>query len=205
MARTLLLAALSAACGAAAPTPMVGHRGGERLLDLGDGVELALDPTTTEGWIRVTEREGDRELAFNEKDAEGAWARLEIHRFSVDADTARALQADPERLKGRYVADRPAQLLATAGRRALVSDTSLPYGSHHVDEPGGGHSTVEDLPRYQWTAALVTTSAVVVIVYVADLTRREDRELDPDEALRQGRERHGARAAALLDRLRARR
>lgn len=205
MPRVLLLAAaLVAACGAPAPPSPVEHRGGERLLDLGDGLALVLDPSTTERFIQVTEREGSREIVLNEQDAEGAWARLVIHRFPVEPGAARALAADPERLKGRYVPDRPAQLLATAGTRALVSDTSLRYGEHHEDEPGGGHSTVEDLPRYQWTAALVTASAVVVIVYVADLTRREDRELDPDQALRQGRERHGARAAGLLGRLRAR-
>jgi hypothetical protein len=203
----LLAAALAAACGpggAGAPASMVRHQGAERLLDLGDGLELALDPSTTERFIRVTERKGDHEVAFNEKDAEGAWARLVIHRFAVDPADARALAADPDRLKGRYAADRPAQLLATAGTRALVTETSLPYGEHHEDIPGGGHATVEDLPRYQWTAAVVTPGAVVVVIYVADLTRPEDRELDPEAALRQGRARHGARAAGVLGRLRAR-
>jgi hypothetical protein len=44
-----------------------------------------------------------------------------------------------------------------------------------------------------------------VVIYIADLSRPEDRAIGPDAALRQGRERHGARAAGLLERLRRRR
>jgi hypothetical protein len=201
----LVAAALVTACGAAPPPSPVHHRGTERFLDLGDALELVLDPSTDERFVRVTERKGDRELSFSEKDAEGAWARLEIHRFPIDPETARTLQADPDRLKGHHVPDGPARLLAAAGTQALVADTTLPYGSHHEDMPGGGHSTVEDLPRYQWIAAVVTPSAVVVVIYIADLARPEDRELVRDEALRVGRERHGGRAAGLLERLRRRR
>jgi hypothetical protein len=67
----LLAAALVTACGAAPPSP-VHHRGNERLVDLGDALELALDPSTDECFVRVIERKGDRELSFNEKNAEGA-------------------------------------------------------------------------------------------------------------------------------------
>jgi len=199
----LVAATLLAACGAAPPASRVHHRGGERLLDLGE-LELVLDPTTDERFVRAVDRQGDHVLAFAEKDAEGDWARVEVHRFAIDPASARTIEVHPERLKGRYIPDRPTRTASAAGTRAWTTDTSLPHGIHEEDEPGGGRSMIEDLPRYQWFAALLTPRAVVVVIYIADLARPGDRDLDPAEALRQGRARHAARASGLLERLRRR-
>ena len=192
----------SACAGKQAPTAPVHHRGGERLLDLGE-VDFVLDPTTDARFIRIEDRKRDRQLTFHEKDAEGGWARIEIHRFAIDSARAAALRADPQQLKGHYLPDVPIDAADAAGLRVWAAETSLPYGTRHEWDPGGRRSTVEDPSRYQWMAAIITPAAVLVIIYVGELTHRGDRDLPLDEILRQGRIRHGARAATILGRLRA--
>jgi hypothetical protein len=197
-----LAAWLYAAC-ASSPSPVTRH-GDERWLDLGE-LAFALDPTTDERFIRVAERSGTREISFHEKDSEGGWARIEIHRRPLEAGVAASL-TDGQHLQNRHdLPSGPIRPAATPlGNPAWIAEAGLPESTHHEPLPDGkkGHSTVQDPPRYRWMAALVTPSAVHVIIYVAGLVRAEDRELSPEEILRDGKSRHGARADAVLARLR---
>lgn len=192
---------LCAACGSS--RPLVTQHGDERRVDLGE-LAIALDPTTDARFIRVAERSGTREVSFHEKDSEGGWARIEIHRRPLEAGVAATL-TDGQRLQGRH--DLPAGPIRAAatplGTPAWISEAGLPESEHHEPHPDGkGHSTVQDPPRYRWMAALVTPAAVHVIIYIGGLVRAKDRQLDPEQILREGKARHGARADAVLARLR---
>jgi len=202
--RAATAAALAVAACATTAGPPVHQVGTERRLDLG-GLELTLDPTTDQRFIEIEDRPDDHTITFHEKDAEGTWARIEIHRRPIDAATAAALRSNPGLLRQQhYLPDQPLQPATTAlGTPAHLVEMGLPEGTHHEPNPDGkGHSTVEDLPRYQWMAALVTPTAVFVLLYTADLHGPDTADLTTDQILVEGRSRHGARAASLLARLR---
>lgn len=172
------------ACGGA--EPLVRHQAGERLIALGGGIDLALDPTVAERHVQHR-REGNRlELHFSEDWGDGLYARIDLTAEEVTPDrataTTRAFQPADAEVRPRFADG------------AWTTDGGRRGGLYHprFSSPTDWHDIAEAPPTYLWTIALLRGTTLVMATYAIPAAPVSE-DLDPDEIVRRGRDRFGPR------------
>jgi len=203
IARWAAVALFVAACGGLDERRAIRRDGNQRWLDVGGGIELALDPSTDERHIQSTERDGHRLIAFHEAATGGGWARVEVRQRQVDAAATARIVDDPMQLLPLLQVPAVSFQPASGPGRAWVSEVGLIEGTHHEPRRDGkGHTTEWDPPRYLWSGAFLAGGMAVAVTYTAAIDGGGDTPLTAEEILARGRVRHGATANGLFSRVR---